>query len=66
MRQDETRTQLAEKSLKPDYKLSGGYMLMPEGSRYRNTYMAELSVTLPWLNRGRHDAEIAEANGCCG
>jgi outer membrane protein TolC len=62
IRQDETRTQLAEKSLKPDYTLSGGYMLMPEGSRYRNTYMAELSVTLPWLNRGRHDAEIAEAN----
>jgi outer membrane protein TolC len=24
--------------------------------------MAELSVTLPWLNRGRHDAEIAEAS----
>jgi outer membrane protein, heavy metal efflux system len=62
IRQDETRTQLAEKSLKPDYTLSGGYMLMPEGSTYRNTYMAELSVTLPWLNRGRHDAEIAEAN----
>ena len=36
-------------------------MLMPDGARYRNTYMAELSVTLPWLNRGRHDAEIAEA-----
>jgi cobalt-zinc-cadmium efflux system outer membrane protein len=62
VRQDETRTQLAEKSLKPDYTLSGGYMLMPDGSRYRNTYMAEVSVTLPWLNRGRHDAEIAEAN----
>ena len=62
IRQDETRTQLAEKSLKPDYTLSGGYMLMPEGSTYRNTYMAELSVTLPWLNRGRHDAEIAEAS----
>ena len=59
---DETRTQLAEKSLKPDYTLSGGYMLMPEGSAYRNTYMAELSVTLPWLNRGRHNAEIAEAS----
>jgi len=59
---DETRTQLAEKSLKPDYTLNGGYMLMPEGSAYRNTYMAELSVTLPWLNRGRHEAEIAEAN----
>ncbi|MGA7768172.1 MAG: TolC family protein [Candidatus Sulfotelmatobacter sp.] len=62
IQQDETRTQLAEKSLKPDYTLSGGYMLMPEGSTYRNTYMAELSVTLPWLNRGRHDAEIAEAS----
>jgi outer membrane protein TolC len=60
--QDETRTQLAEKSLKPDYTLSGGYMLMPGDSRYRNTYMAELAVTLPWLNRGRHDAEIAEAS----
>jgi outer membrane protein, heavy metal efflux system len=62
IRQDETRAHLAEKSLTPDYTLSGGYMLMPEDSRYRNTYMAELSVTLPWLNRGRHDAEIAEAN----
>lgn len=62
IRQGETRTQLAEKSLKPDYTISGGYMLMPDDSRYRNTYMAELSVTLPWLNRGRHDAEIAEAS----
>ena len=62
IRQDETRTQLAEKSFKPDYTVSGGYMLMPEGSTYRNTYMAELSFTLPWLNRGRHDAEIAEAS----
>jgi outer membrane protein, heavy metal efflux system len=62
IRQSETRTQLAEKSLKPDYTLSGGYMLMPDQARYRNTYMAELSVTLPWLNRGRHNAEIAEAS----
>jgi outer membrane protein, heavy metal efflux system len=62
IRQDETRTQLAEKSLKPDYMVSGGYMLMPEEARYRNTYMAELSITLPWLNRGRHEAEIAEAS----
>jgi len=62
IRQGETRTRLAEKSLKPDYTLSGGYMLMPDDSRYRNTYMAELSVTLPWLNRGRHNAEIAEAS----
>src|SRR5581483_1263658 len=62
IRQDETRTRLAEKSLTPDYTISGGYMLMPENAPYRNTYMAELSVTLPWLNRGRHNAEIAEAN----
>jgi cobalt-zinc-cadmium efflux system outer membrane protein len=61
IRQGESRMQLAQKSFTPDYTLSGGYMLMPEDSRYRNTYMAELSVTLPWLNRGRHDAEIAEA-----
>ena len=60
--QGETRTQLAEKSLTPDYTLSGGYMLMPDDSRYRNTYAAELTVTLPWLNRGRHHAEIAEAS----
>jgi outer membrane protein TolC len=45
----------------PDYNLSAGYMLLPDGARYRNTYMAEFAVTLPWLNRGRHDAEIAEA-----
>lgn len=62
IRQNETRTLLAEKSLKPDYTLSGGYMLMPDDARYRNTYMAEVSVTLPWLNRGRHNAEIAEAS----
>jgi outer membrane protein, heavy metal efflux system len=62
IRQSETHSQLAEKSLQPDYTMSGGYMLMPEESRYRNTYMAELSVTLPWLNRGRHNAEIAEAS----
>ena len=61
IRQEETRAQLAEKSFSPDYTLSGGYMVMPDGSRYRNTYAAELAVTLPWLNRGRHDAEIAEA-----
>jgi outer membrane protein TolC len=62
IRQDERRAQLAQKSLKPDYTLSAGYMLMPEDARYRNTYMAELAVTLPWLNRGRHEAEIAEAS----
>ena len=61
VRQGEARTKLAEKSYTPDYNLSAGYMLMPDGARYRNTYMAEVAVTLPWLNRGRHDAEVAEA-----
>ena len=59
--QGEAQVKLAKKSDSPDYNLSAGYMLMPDGTRYRNTYMAELSVTLPWLNRGRHDAEIAES-----
>src|SRR2546426_6462604 len=59
--QEESRKKLAEKGYSPDYNVSAGYMLMPDGARYRNTYMAELSVTLPWLNRGRHDAEIAES-----
>ena len=36
-------------------------MLMPSGSMYRNNYMAELTVSLPWLNRRRHDGEIKEA-----
>jgi outer membrane protein TolC len=61
VQQGEARTKLAEKAYTPDYNLSAGYMLMPDGARYRNTFMAELAVTLPWLNRGRHDAEIAEA-----
>ena len=59
--QGESQVKLAEKGDSPDYNLSAGYMLMPEGAQYRNTYVAELSVTLPWLNRGRHDAEIAES-----
>jgi len=59
--QGEARAKLAQKGYSPDYNLSAGYMLMPDGARYRNSYMAELSVTLPWLNRNRHDAEIAEA-----
>src|SRR5207237_5335540 len=59
--QEEARKKLAEKGYSPDYNVSAGYMLMPDGARYRNTYMAELSVTLPWLNRGLHDAEIAES-----
>jgi outer membrane protein TolC len=36
-------------------------MLMPDGSDPRNNYMFEGSMTLPWLNRSKHDAEIKES-----
>jgi outer membrane protein, heavy metal efflux system len=52
---------LAKKAYEPDFTLSAGYMLMPAGSDFRNNYMIEGSMNLPWLNRHRHDAEIAEA-----
>lgn len=53
--------ELARKAYAPDLKVGGGYMLMPSGARSRNTYMLELGMNLPWLNRKRHEAEIAEA-----
>ncbi len=52
---------LARKAYTPDFTLAGGYMLMPEGAMYRNNYMAEVTVSLPWLNRRKHDSEIKEA-----
>jgi outer membrane protein TolC len=57
----ETNVRLAEKSYKPDVSIGAGYMLMPAGAANRNGYMAELSFNLPWLNRGKHDAEITQA-----
>ena len=54
---------LARKAFTPDYSVSAGYMLMPGVSPVRNTYMAEFSMSLPWLNRRRHDSEIQEAKG---
>ncbi len=59
--QGNTAVRLAEKAYSPDFTVSAGYMLMPANSRFRNTYMAEISINLPWFNRKRHDAEIAEA-----
>jgi len=53
--------QLARKAYTPDFTLSAGYMLMPSGQDFRNSYMVEGSMNLPWLNRKRRDAEIAEA-----
>ena len=52
---------LAKKAYLPDFTIAGGYMLTPPGSNFRNNYMVEGSMNLPWLNRRRHDAEIAEA-----
>jgi outer membrane protein, heavy metal efflux system len=52
---------LASKSYSPDFTVSAGYMLMPDSSDRRNRYMVEGSINLPWLNRRKHDSEIAEA-----
>ena len=52
---------LARKAYTPDFTVAGGYMLMPVGSMFRNNYMAEVTVSLPWLNRRKHDSEIKEA-----
>lgn len=52
---------LAKRTYVPDFNVAAGYMLMPSGSMVRNNYMVEGAVSLPWLNRGKHDAELAEA-----
>jgi outer membrane protein TolC len=52
---------LSQKAYSPDFTVSAGYMLMPRGSESRNNYMIEGSINLPWLNRHKHDAEIAES-----
>jgi outer membrane protein TolC len=58
---DRKEQALANKAYSPDFTVSAGYMLMPRGSEFRNNYMVEGSINLPWLNRRRHDSEIAEA-----
>jgi len=52
---------LAKKAYVPDFSVSAGYMLMPPTNAMRNTYMVEGSMTLPWLDRRKHDAELGEA-----
>ena len=52
---------LAKKAFVPDFTVSAGYMLMPPSVNMRNTYLVEGSMTLPWLDRRKHDAEIATA-----
>ncbi len=53
---------LARKAYTPDFTVSAGYMLMQPSNAMRNTYMVEGSMTLPWLDRRKHDAEIASAS----
>jgi outer membrane protein TolC len=60
-KQSTHKVQLAGKGLSPDYSLSAGYMLMPTGSMNRNGWLAEFSMTLPWLNRSKHDSEVQQA-----
>jgi outer membrane protein, heavy metal efflux system len=60
-KQGSRKMHLAEKGTKPDYSISAGYMLMPAGSMNRNGLIAEFSMTLPWLNRGKHDSEVDQA-----
>jgi len=52
---------LARKGLNPDYSVTAGYMLMPSGSSHRSGWIGEFSMTLPWLNREKHDSEIQQA-----
>lgn len=61
IQQREFQSRLAGKAYTPDLTVSAGYMLMPAGSPFRNNYMAELTVDLPWLNRRKHDSAIASA-----
>ncbi len=53
--------ELTSRNYSPDFSVSAGYMLMPGGSSFRNNYMLEGSIALPWLNRKKHDAEFNEA-----
>jgi outer membrane protein TolC len=52
---------LAKRAYVPDFTVSAGYMLMPPSSTMRNNYMIEGSMTLPWLDHRKHNAEIASA-----
>jgi len=61
IKQSQDEASLAHKQYTPDFSANVGYMLSPSGSQFRNNYMIEASMTLPWLNRRKHDSEISEA-----
>ena len=52
---------IAALASKPDFTVALGYMLNPPGAMERNNYMAEFSMTLPWLNRQKHENEVKQA-----
>jgi cobalt-zinc-cadmium efflux system outer membrane protein len=58
----EDQMHLAKLAFKPDYTVALGYMLNPPGSMARNNYMAEFTVSLPWLNRQKHEDEVKQAD----
>lgn len=61
IKQAQDETTLARKQYTPGFSANVGYMLAPSGSQFRNNYMIEGTMTLPWLNRRKHDSEINEA-----
>src|SRR5215469_8353516 len=61
IKQAQDEVVLARKQYTPDFSANVGYMLTPSGSQFRNNYMVEGSMTLPWLNRRKHESEISEA-----
>jgi cobalt-zinc-cadmium efflux system outer membrane protein len=61
IKQAQDEAALARKQYTPDFSASVGYMLAPSGSQFRNNYMIEGSMTLPWLNRRKHESESSEA-----
>jgi outer membrane protein TolC len=61
VKQSRDEVSLARKQYTPDFSANVGYMLSPSGSQFRNNYMIEGSMTLPWLNPRKHDSEISEA-----
>lgn len=58
---DASKLALARKAYTPDFTIAAGYMLMPPGAMTRNNYMVEFGMNLPWLNKGKHESEIKEA-----
>jgi outer membrane protein TolC len=61
IKQAQDEAALAHKQYTPDFSANVGYMLAPNGSQFRNNYMIEGSMTLPWFNRRKHESEISEA-----